>query len=317
MKALRILEPGPLATIQDLGRRGYRDLGVPLSGAMDQMALSIANGLVGNERRAAGIEITAGGFRAELTADVQLALTGAEMDVRVNRETIPLWTGFAASRGDILTVGFAGTGLRAYLAISGGVDVPLVMGSRSTYLRGGFGGFQGRALMKGDMVAIGHAPATPSPRRKAPPGLIPPYSDHPTLRVVLGPQDDYITAEGLTVFLGEEYTVTARCDRMGILLEGPRIAHRRGADIISDGTLPGAVQVPGNGQPALLGADCQTTGGYVKAATVISSDLPLAAQIVPGGTVRFEAVTLLQAREIYLKREYQLRSFHANGSHPA
>jgi biotin-dependent carboxylase-like uncharacterized protein len=279
------------------------------------MALSIANGLVGNDPRAAGIEITAGGFRAELTADVHFALTGVEMDVRVNGKSVPLWTTFAASRGDILTVGFAGTGLRAYLAISGGIDVPLVMGSRSTYLRGGFGGLQGRALIKGDTVPIGHATASPPPVRIPPPGLIPPYSEHPTLRVVLGPQDDYITAEGVAVFLQEEYTVTARCDRMGILLEGPRITHRCGPDIISDGTLPGAVQVPGNGQPAILGADCQTTGGYAKVATVIAGDLPLLAQIVPGSTVRFEAVTLLQAREIYLKREYQLRSFHASGIH--
>ncbi len=315
MKALRILEPGPLATIQDLGRRGYRDRGVPLSGAMDQTALRVANGLVGNAPQAAGIEITAGGFRAELTGEVRFAVTGPEIEIRVNQEAIPPWTTCTASGGDILTVGLAKQGLRAYLALSGGIDVPPVMGSRSTYLRGGFGGFRGRALMKGDILAIARTPGPPFPMRRAPSSLIPPYSEHPKLRVVLGPQDDYITPDGLALFLGEKYAVTARCDRMGILLEGPRIAHRFGADIISDGTLPGAVQVPGNGQPALLGADCQTTGGYVKVATVISSDLPLVAQIVPGGTVSFETVTLLQAREITLKREYQLRSFHAAGSH--
>ncbi len=282
---------------------------------MDQTALRVANSLVGNDPQAAGIEITAGGFRAKLMEEVQFAVTGAEMDIRINQEAIPRWTTWTASGGDILTVDFARTGIRTYLAISGGIEVPPVMGSRSTYLRGGFGGGLGRALMRGDVVEIDRAPRISSPHRTAPLSLIPPYSDHPTLRVVLGPQDDYITPEGLAAFLGEDYAVTARCDRMGILLEGPRITLRCGADIISDGTLPGAVQVPGNGQPALLGVDCQTTGGYVKGATVITSDLPLMAQVVPGNKVSFQAVSLLEAREIYLKREYQLRSFHATGRH--
>jgi biotin-dependent carboxylase-like uncharacterized protein len=315
LKAFRILEPGPLATIQDLGRWGHRDRGVPLSGAMDPQALQIANGLVGNDRGLAAVEITWGGLKAELAADLFFAVTGAALDITLNEEPVPLWTTCRGSRGDILTFGFASTGLRSYLAVAGGIDVPLVMGSRSTYMRGKFGGFMGRALARGDMLEAGQAPELRPPIRRASSRLIPPYSDQPTLRVVLGPQEDHITAEGVEIFLSEPYGVTDRCDRMGIMLQGPEVTHRHGPDIVSDGTIPGSIQVPGSGQPMLLGADCQTTGGYVKIATLIGADLPLAAQLAPGARVRFEALSLLEAREIYLKREYQLRRFCESGIH--
>lgn len=315
MRALRILEPGPLATVQDLGRWGHRDMGVPLSGAMDLPALRIANGLAGNGRGAAGIEITWGGFRAEVITGALFAVTGADVEVALNGEAVSMWTTHRASRGDVLTVGYASLGLRSYLALSGGIEVPLVMGSRSTYIRGGFGGFHGRALAKGDIIQVGPASLTDARIRRAPPGLIPLYGNQPTLRVVLGPQEDLITREGIEAFLSGPYTVTERCDRMGILLDGPKITHRRGPDIISDGTIPGVVQVPGSGRPTLLGADCQTTGGYVKIATVIGADLPLVAQLAPGARVRFSVLSLLEAREIYLKRELQLRRFCESGIH--
>ncbi len=292
-------------------------MGVPLSGAMDPSALQVANGLVGNGRGAAAIEITWGGFRAEVITGAPFAVTGADVEVAINGEAVPLWTTREASRGDILTVGYASRGLRSYLALSGGIEVPLVMGSRSTYIRGSFGGFHGRPLAKGDVIEVGTAPRLPAQARRAPHELIPPYADQPTLRVVLGPQEDLITPEGIAAFLSEPYGVTDRCDRMGIILHGPRITHRHGPDIISDGTIPGVVQVPGSGRPTLLGADCQTTGGYVKIATVIGADLPLVAQLFPGAHVRFAALSLLEAREIYLKRELQLRRFCESGLHTA
>lgn len=314
MNSLRILEAGPLASIQDLGRRGYRDRGVPLSGAMDQQALRIANGLVGNPSEAAGIEISLGGFRARFGSHICFAVTGAPLNVRLNEVPISLWKKHEAEEGDILSVGYGGKGFRAYLAVAGGIEVPVVMGSRSTYLRGGFGGLKGRALSRGDVLPIAEASPCSIPLRETPADLIPLYSDHPTLRVVMGPQSDHFTPAGIDTFLGCEYVVTDRCDRMGILLSGPRIAHRHGADIVSDGTLPGAVQVPGDGQPVILCADCQTTGGYAKIATVLWTDLPLVAQLMPGHRLRFREVELPQAREIYLKREYQIRRFGSHGT---
>jgi biotin-dependent carboxylase-like uncharacterized protein len=314
LKSLQILNAGPLSTIQDLGRRGYRDRGIPLSGAMDQHALRIANGLVANPPGAAGIEITLGGFRAKFMNDATFAVTGHDAHTTLNQQVIPLWTCCEAAEGDILRVQSTGRGLRSYLAISGGIDVPLVMGSRSTYVRGGFGGFQGRALARGDILPMAESALSPISNRRAPGRLIPTLHDKPILRVIPGPQEDQFTSGGVAALLNSDYVVTDRCDRMGLVLDGPRITHRHGADVLSDGTLPGSVQVPGNGLPVLLCADCQTTGGYAKIATVIRTDLSLVAHLMPGSSVRFQAITLLEARRVYLEREYRLRSFCAENS---
>lgn len=305
MKALKILDPGPLACIQDQGRFGYRDRGVPQSGAMDRKAYRIGNLLVGNSDGMASIEITWGGFKAEFSHKTWFAVTGAEVEVRLNGEAVPLWMPLLAERGDIIAFDYALSGVRAYLSISGGVDVPEIMGSRSTYLMGGFGGFEGRALRGGDLLPLGNTRGLPF--HELPSHIVPRYCDHLLLRIVLGPQDDEITEEGIDTFLSSTYTITERCDRMGCVLSGPSITHREGADIISDGTVPGSIQVPGSGQPTILGVDCQTTGGYVKIATVISVDLSLLAQVRPGSRVSFGSIDLLKAREIYLKEEFMLR----------
>jgi biotin-dependent carboxylase-like uncharacterized protein len=283
-------------------------MGVPLSGAIDQQAFTVGNLLVGNDLGAASIEITLGGFEAEFLGEVHFAVTGSDQAPRVNGEPIASWTYHVAGKGDILSLGYARSGLRSYLVLSGGVDVPVVMGSRSTYLRAGFGGYEGRALKKGDIVRLGDP--TGKPFCGFPSGLIPAYSDEPTLRVILGPQDDYVTARGMETFLSGRYEVSSRGDRMGISLSGPVIEFSRGADIISDGTCPGAVQVHGDRQPTILGADCQTVGGYVKIATVISADLPLVAQLPPGSRTRFKEIDLLGAREIYMKNQFKLRSLY-------
>jgi biotin-dependent carboxylase-like uncharacterized protein len=308
LRAIRILKAGPLATIQDRGRFGFRDRGVPVSGAMDLQAQILGNLLVGNDVGAASIEITLGGFITEFLKEVHFAVTGSDQAPRLNHDPIANWTCHTAKKGDVLSLDYAQSGLRSYLALSGGVEVPVVMGSRSTYLRGGFGGYQGRALKEGDILHVGGASGKPI--LTLPSGLIPPYSDQPTLRVIPGPQDDSVTVKGMETFLSAHYEVTPRADRMGISLAGPLIELGRGVDIISDGTCAGAIQVHGNLQPTILAADCQTTGGYLKIATVISTDLPQLAQLRPGARVSFKNIDLLEAREIFVKNQFQLRSFY-------
>jgi len=304
LKTISIIKPGPQTTVQDLGRWGYQDRGVPVSGAVDQYALRLANLIVGNREGEAALEITLGGIETEFVQDSFFALTGAEAEARLNREKVFPWSRVAAARGDRLTVDYSRKEARIYLALAGGIDVPPVMGSKSTYLRGGFGGYLGRALKKGDLLECGPAGGAGLPG--IPSGMIPAYADQPTLRVVLGPQDEEISAEGLSTFRSSAYVVTRQADRMGCRLEGPRIRHRRGPDIISDGTSFGAIQVPGNGQPIILLADRQTTGGYVKIAGVISVDWPVLAQALPGREIRFATVSLKKARELYLQRELAL-----------
>jgi biotin-dependent carboxylase-like uncharacterized protein len=283
-------------------------MGVPVSGAMDQQAFMVGNLLVGNGLGAASIEITLGGFKAEFLGEACFVVTGSDQAPRLNQAPIENWKCHFAGRGDILSLGYARSGLRSYLALSGGVQVPVIMVSRSTYLRGAFGGFEGRALKEEDILCLGDT--YDDPILVFPSGLIPPYSDEPTLRVIRGPQDDHVTAEGMEEFLSGAFEVTTRADRMGIGLSGPLIELRKGADIISDGTCTGAVQVHGNGQLTILGADCQTVGGYVKIATVISTDLPLLGQVSAGVKVRFEEIALLEARELYMRNQFQLRSLY-------
>jgi biotin-dependent carboxylase-like uncharacterized protein len=300
--ALEVLDGGLLTTVQDLRRHGYERYGVPVAGAMDPFALRAANWLVGNPPDAAALEITLVGPRLRATEKCLLAVAGADLGLRVNGWDLPPWMAVFVRQG--WTIAFTGrkSGCRAVLAMAGGVDVAPVMGSRSTYLSGGFGGFEGRALRRGDLVPVGpvgfHLPERAG--RTFPRHLIPDYSDAPTVRVVLGPQEDYFTDEGIATFLSGEYEVGVSSDRMGCRLQGPRIAHKDATGIISDGIPLGAVQVPPDGQPIVMLADRQTTGGYPKIATIISADISLLAQCVPGQSrVRFEAVSVEEAQVSY------------------
>lgn len=302
---IRILDPGPFATVQDLGRYGYQDRGVPVSGAMDPMSLRLGNVLVGNDEGAAGIEITWGGFEAEFAQDGVLCLTGAQADAWLNGASIPLWNALSVRRGDCLRIDTASVGARIYVCIAGGIDVPIVMGSRSTYVKAGFGGFEGRALQRGDILVCGTPPYRPVP--SIDPQWVPHWGEDVGVRCVFGPQADAFPEESLEVFRSCEYIVTPRSDRMGIALEGTPLVHRRGPDILSDGIVTGAVQVPGDGRPIVLMADRQTTGGYTKIATVIRCDISRMAQVLPGYRIRFEAVDPLEARWIGLKEEYRFR----------
>ena len=282
-----VISPGLLTTVQDQGRTGFRAFGMPQSGSMDRYASTMANILAGNCPDAAVVEMTILGGRFKFAQPAYVAVCGADMQGELNGNTIGSWTGFPVAVGDELAFGHAVSGCRGYLAFHGGIDLPQIMESRSTCLRAQLGGFAGRALRAGDSLAIAQ-PGTPTAHTiELPPDLVPEYSNRVPLRVMLGPQEDLFTSAGVSTFLNSEYTVTAQNDRMGYRLEGPPIAHKNGADIVSDALCPGAIQVPGSGLPTVMGVDCPTTGGYAKIATVIGADLPKLAQAKAGDKVRF------------------------------
>ncbi|MGC9395330.1 MAG: biotin-dependent carboxyltransferase family protein [Anaerolineae bacterium] len=285
---LEVLEPGLLTTVQDAGRRGWARYGVPPSGPLDTAAFTAANALVGNPPDAAALEITFAGPTLRVSRECLIAVCGATFDVWVGVLPVPLWHAVYVRARRIITFGARRSGARAYLAISGGIALPPFLGSQATYLPGGFGGMGGRALRAGDRLPLG--PATMrNPAQHAgriwPEDRRPPYTPRPVLRVVLGPQDDYFTAEGVATFLNGVYRLTPEADRMGARLQGPPIAHRGPTGIVSDGVVTGSVQVPPDGQPIVMLADHQTTGGYPKIATVLRADLPLLAQCLPGDSV--------------------------------
>jgi antagonist of KipI len=305
--SLEILEPGLLTTVQDLGRFGYQRWGIPTAGAMDPFALKAANALVGNPPNAAGLEITLLGPRLAFSEGCAIAITGAELGPRLNGREIESWKRQLVTPGSILEFSGRRSGARAYLAVSGGIDLEPWLGSRSTYLMAAVGGFDGRALRAGDRLPIGRS-ALSLTRPSIPPDRRPPYTSEPTVRVVLGPHADRFTEEGIDSFLSGSYQITPSSNRMGYRLEGPKIAHTRGPDLISCGIPLGGIQVPGSGQPIILTADHQTAGGYTMIATVIQADIPLVAQCLPGERLRFRAVGLDEAREALLRQEAMLRA---------
>ena len=292
---ITLLKAGLLATVQDLGRPGFRDSGMPVAGAMDRQAMAAANLLVGNDPGAATVELTLLGGTWRFEEEVLAAVAGADMSATLDGAPVGPWSSFVARAGSQLAFKSARSGVRAYLAVRGGIDVPVVLGSRSTYARAGVGGFQGRVLATGDRLPVGAAlGSAPAPLVLAP-REIPPSGGGATLRVLLGPQDDRFTAEGIATFLSGGYRVTPQNDRMGYRLEGPPIAMRGPADIITDPLVPGAIQVPGGGQPIVMAADAQTTGGYIKIAAVIGPDLRLLGQARSPDLIRFTRITQAEA----------------------
>ena len=301
MDAFRVILPGSFTTVQDRGRYSFLDRGVPPSGALDFFAFTIANLLVGNPSGAAVLEITMMGPSLELLGDADVALTGADMTMTINQELAPTWQMLRVKKGDVIRIRQPKSGCRAYLAVTGGIDVPVVMGSRSTCVKAKIGGVEGRTLRKDDV--LGRIPGDPlSKPRRLPADFIPTFSPDVVLRAVAGPQNEAF-ASGLETFFGSVYEVTPEADRMGYRLQGPAIHHDEcfPQSIISEPTMPGNVQLPADGQPIILLVE-QTTGGYTKIATVISTDLPWIAQAVPGNRVRFQKVTLEEAHLIYRER---------------
>ncbi|MEW6350316.1 MAG: biotin-dependent carboxyltransferase family protein [Thermodesulfobacteriota bacterium] len=298
MDILRILEPGPFTTIQDRGRYGYQRYGIPISGALDKFAYRVANLLVGNPETSAVLEITFAGPKLEVLGETALAVTGADVPVLVNNEPQDLWTAFEVRPGDVVAIRPARRGVRAYLSVAGGILVPEVMGSRSTYVNGRLGGLDGRLLRKGDILP-GGSPTVPRALGKLPDELRPTLSNRITLRAIPGPQEDFFD-EGLELFFTDTFTVSAQADRMGYRLDGPTITGKveMTTSIISEASVPGGVQVPPDGRPIIILGE-QTAGGYAKIATVIAQDLDLVAQARPGDELRFMSVDPAQARKAH------------------
>jgi biotin-dependent carboxylase-like uncharacterized protein len=293
---IRIQDPGPQTTVQDLGRPGQLRYGIPPSGPMDVRSLVIANRLVGNADNAAGLECTLLGPRFTVETACAIAVTGAEAPITVNGQPAPSWTTLPLVPGDAVRIAAARAGVRIYVAFSGGLDVPPALGSRSTYLRGRLGGVEGRALRRDDLLRL--FPAPPPAVRRVTDADLPVFETEPEIRVVLGPQAERFTAEGIAALLGNPYEMLPQSDRMGARLTGPRIAHARGHDIISDGIALGSIQVPGDGQPIVLLVDRQSTGGYTKVATVGSFDIGRIGQVKPGQRLRFKAVDVAEAHRL-------------------
>ncbi len=307
--ALEIIEPGLLTTVQDRGRVGYQRYGVPTSGALDVFALRAANLLAGNDDGDAGLEMTVLGPRIRFGADTWFAIAGADLTPMLDGEPVPNWRRVRASAGGVLSFQGSRDGMRAYLAVAGGIDVPRLMGSRSTYLKGEFGGLGGRPLRAGDeLETLGGPRESDLDEMELPASfVVPEYGHDHRIRVVLGPQGGAFTEQGVETLLGSEYKVSVQSDRMGYRLDGPAIEHVSDPDIVSDGTALGVIQVPGNGQPIVLLADRGTTGGYAKIATVVSVDIGRIAQAMPGDAMRFEAVSVEEAHAILAEQEAALR----------
>ena len=299
MNALKIISPGPFTTVQDRGRFGFQSLGVPPCGMLDAWAGGIANLLAGNGPDAAVLEFTFMGGHLEALDGFCLAVTGGEMGLTINGIPCDAWAAHMVKKGDIIRLGSVSKGCRTYLAVTGGIDVPKVMGSRSTYTGAAIGGLDGRALAAGDVLKRGQG-RLPDHPVALPEEWIPEYRPEITLRAVPGPQESYFKPES---FFNKVFTATDKANRMGYRLKGPAVVRKPGKpkSIISEPSLPGGVQVPEDGQPIILLAE-QTVGGYAKIATVISTDIPKLAQAVPGDRIRFESVTLDRAHEIYRQK---------------
>ncbi len=306
--SITILSPGLFTTIQDAGRAGYQQYGFAPGGALDKSAMTMANLLVGNEPGEAVLEMTLLGAEMVFTEDNVAAITGALSEPIRNGEPVPMYSAIQMRAGDTLSLGAVKEGCRVYAAFSGGLSVPKVMGSKSTQIKYGLGGYEGRALKSGDSIPFA-APqrditnlekrVLPAPERR---------QGAQTLRVVLGPQaDTFFTKEAIKAFLMEEYAVTSESDRMGYRLDGKALSFLHGADIISDAIALGSVQVPPSGKPIVLLCDRQTVGGYAKIATVISVDIPVIAQCKMGDKVRFQAISVAAAQRLYAKQERQYR----------
>ncbi len=301
---LRVLAPGLLTTAQDRGRWGHQSIGVSVSGAMDPFAHRLANALVGNTRAAATLEVTLTGPSIRFDDARAVAVAGAVFDLFVDDQPVPHAATVAVGAGAVLRFGARRRGARAYLAVSGGIDVPLLLGSRATHLPTGIGGWHGRPLRRDDHVPLGQP--TPQRRRAVHHTSAEPDVATPAVRVLAGPDAGRFAPDALEALVSEPYHVSVDSDRMGFRLEGPVLRHRAKADIVSDATPFGTLQVPASGQPVLLMADRQTTGGYARLATVISADLGIAGQAAPGDALRFVVCDRAEALRALVRRERPL-----------
>jgi antagonist of KipI len=314
IESLEILAPGPLTTVQDLGRYGFGRYGVPPSGALDSFSLRAANLLVGNPETEAGLEITLTGLRVRVQTDLVLALCGADLQPHRNEKPFDMWCSQFVKKGDTLFLKAPRAGCRTYLAVGGGISLAPVLASKSTNLISRFGGYQGRPLRKGDLL-FSQAPDRhfQIAGKILHPEWRPVYRGDWVIRVLPGPQDQDFPNESRRLFLDSSFTVSSQSDRTGLRLSGPAIHREKnlGDSIISEGIVPGAIQVPGDGQPIILLVET-VTGGYRKIATVISADLPLLGQVKPGDRLRFCEVALEEALMALRESENHINTLKKN-----
>jgi antagonist of KipI len=317
---MRVLRPGLLTTVQDLGRHGLQQYGIGPGGAMDTVALRVANLLVGNVESAAGLEITLKGPTIQFESEALIAIGGGNLSATIAGRRLPTWRPVGVGRDSVLSFEEPVSGCRAYLAVAGGIDVPVVLGSRSTHLRARFGGFEGQALRSGDKLETG--PPSPSARRllrrlAVPSGGLAAVEWSVSLRglgmqtagsparVIRGTHFDRFTPASGRMLFDSPFRITPQSDRMGYRLSGPLLESSL-AEMVSEPVCTGTIQVPPEGQPIVLMADRQTTGGYPRIGQVITVDLPLLAQLKPGESVTFTEVSLEEAQRLYLAREMEL-----------
>lgn len=304
--SLEILTPGLATTVQDRGRFGVYRFGIPQGGSMDQYAATLGNRLVGNTPEEAVLECTYLGPKIRIRTDTVLAVTGAPVDVLVNGEPVEHSARLSVGAGDELSFGMIRGGTKYFIAVAGGIDVPVVLGSRSTYPIGKMGGFEGRALQAGDVLPVGSPLPEPFPRMDVvPEELLPRYDREVAVRIMFGLYDHKLSEEGRRNLLEAEWTLTPVADRMGLRFDGPGAPWREGdqpfgagqdpSNIVDAGYAVGSIQIPGGTQPIILHRDAVSGGGYAMAATVISADMDLVARLAPGAKVRFVGVTMTEA----------------------
>jgi biotin-dependent carboxylase-like uncharacterized protein len=302
LKAFRVINPGIQTTVQDLGRSGLMKYGMPTSGAMDRRSCVVANLLLRNPENAAALETTLHGLKLQAVKTVAISITGADLDPWVNDQPAPQWTAFTMIEDDVLHFRKRKEGLRAYLAVQDGFDVPEVLGSRSTFVRGRIGAI----LHEGEILSI-------CPSDSEAPGnvLTLPQEYHPDfnrtdpIRVLMGPQEDYFTPQGIDTFLNSTYRISPQLDRQAFRTEGPAIEIAKGPGIITDPIPLGAIQVPGDGKPIILLRDAQVTGGYAKIAIVARVEMDFLGQMMPGDTIRFQRVDRQTALNLLYEEAHQ------------
>ncbi|WNF35330.1 biotin-dependent carboxyltransferase family protein [Bacillaceae bacterium IKA-2] len=308
-----VVKPGLLTTVQDIGRYGYQQYGIVVSGAMDQFAHRLGNLLVGNEPTSATLEVTMMGPKLQVLEDTVIAITGANLSVTIDNQPIEPWKSLFVKKGEILSFGKPEQGVRAYIAVMGGFEGEQVLGSKATYLKAKMGGIAGRELEKGDVLYCGQMTGSfeKLSGRIVSRQLLLNYEQTMPFRVVLGPEEKSFTEAGLKTFFSESFEITREIDRMGCRLSGPVIEHKKKADIISDAITFGTIQVPASGQPIILLADRQTSGGYARIGTIITVDLPRLAQQMPGTKIRFEQISIEEAQQLYVAQEQAIKRFRA------
>lgn len=312
---IKILNSGIFTTVQDLGREGFQDKGVPVSGAMDSLALIMGNILNGNDDNDSALEITYSGFKCEFLVDTTIALTGANFNYEINAKKVSMNETLYINKYDQLECTSVISGVRGYISFLGGIDVKDVLASKSTYIKGSFGGFDGRRLKSGDHLESNpsKSSALKSKRVIAKDFIDSLYRDRP-LKVILGPEEHRFTDEGIKTFLSSEYKLCADSDRMGYRFSGNKIEHIDSADILSAPLTYGSVQVPGSGEPIIMMADRQTTGGYTKIAHVISFDRSFMSQLNVDKIISFEDVTVEEAQLMYRNQITELNDIKSKFS---